>query len=128
MNILVAMSVNVAEKDMKKIERTIGRPITTEYNEKLNKLLFLIQPEGAQTNYSWICNSLFSVFFLQINTLLSQGESFSFQDSRRKVGMLVSKEGKQAYFSILSSSIYFPLESADSSLFLLLSKGCVYHA
>ena len=100
MNILVAMKVNVAEKDMKKIERKIWRPITTEYNEMLIKLLFL----------------------------LLQGERFFFQDSRRKVGMLVRKEGKQAYFSILSSSIYFPLESADSSLFLLLSKGCVYHA
>ena len=45
-----------------------------------------------------------------------------------KVGMLVRNEGKRAYFSILPSSIDFPLESADPSLFLILSKSSVFHA
>ena len=45
------------------------------------------------------------------------------ESTGRKVGMLVRNDGKRAYFSILPSSIYmymyFPLESADSSLFLI---------
>ena len=56
------MRINVAEEEIKKkIVRMIWRPITPEYIEKLynsipQQMAALIQPKGARTNYSWICN------------------------------------------------------------------------